>query len=232
MIADRVAGRLDEFLTPELARWSAFEPSLRDPMAEIRRLVLSGGKRLRPAFCHWAFVGLGGDPDDPVVVDAGAAFELMHAFALFHDDVMDDAASRRGEPTTHTVFAERHRGRRLGGRVPAVRRGHRDPDRRSRVRLLRSAHAARQRHGVAGLERAADRAQHRPGARHARRGAGASRRRPRRAHLSLQVGQVHDRTAAPPRRGAGRARPIRRGGAARSATSGCRSATRSRCATT
>ena len=32
----------------------------------------------------------------------------MHAFALFHDDVMDDAASRRGAPTTHVVFAGRH----------------------------------------------------------------------------------------------------------------------------
>lgn len=77
-------------------------------MAEIRRLVLRGGKRLRPAFCQWGFVGVGGDPDAAIVVDAGAAFELMHAFALFHDDVMDDAASRRGEPTTHTVFATRH----------------------------------------------------------------------------------------------------------------------------
>ena len=95
-------------LTPELDRWSGLDADLRDPMAEIRRLVLSGGKRLRPAFCHWGFVAAGGDPDADIVVDAGAAFELMHAFALFHDDVMDDAASRRGEPTTHTVFAERH----------------------------------------------------------------------------------------------------------------------------
>ena len=77
-------------------------------MAEIQRLVLSGGKRLRPAFCHWAFVGCGGDPDDPAVTDAGAAFELMHAFALFHDDVMDDAESRRGERTTHRAYAGRH----------------------------------------------------------------------------------------------------------------------------
>ena len=78
-------------------------------MAEISRLVLAGGKRLRPAFCHWGFVGAGGDPADPMVVNAGATFELMHAFALFHDDVMDDAASRRGNVTTHTVFAEHHR---------------------------------------------------------------------------------------------------------------------------
>jgi geranylgeranyl diphosphate synthase type I len=108
-IAASVSRRLDEVLTPELDRWSALDPDLREPMAEIRRLVLSGGKRLRPAFCHWGYVAAGGDPADPIVVDAGAAFELMHAFALFHDDVMDDAASRRGEPTTHTVFADIHR---------------------------------------------------------------------------------------------------------------------------
>lgn len=107
-IADRVSSRLDGFLTVELGRWAELDPDLTAPMSEIRRLVLVGGKRLRPAFCHWAFVGAGGDPDDPMVTDAGAALELMHAFALFHDDVMDDAASRRGEPTTHTVFAERH----------------------------------------------------------------------------------------------------------------------------
>ncbi len=77
-------------------------------MEHIARLVLGGGKRLRPSFCHWGFVGAGGLPDDQRVVDAGAALELMHAFALFHDDVMDDAVSRRGTPTTHTVFAGAH----------------------------------------------------------------------------------------------------------------------------
>ncbi len=107
-IADRVAQRLEEVLTPELERWGAFDSALIDPMAEIRRLVLLGGKRLRPAFCHWGFVGAGGNPYASLVTDAGAALELVHAFALFHDDVMDDAASRRGEPTTHTVFGQRH----------------------------------------------------------------------------------------------------------------------------
>lgn len=108
-IAASVQQRLREFLEPEEQRWSAFDEDLAEPVREIGRLVLVGGKRLRPAFCHWGFVGAGGDPADPMVVNAGAAFELMHAFALFHDDVMDDAASRRGEPTTHTVFAAHHR---------------------------------------------------------------------------------------------------------------------------
>ena len=114
-IAARVEQRLREFLAPEEARWSAFDDDLAGPVAEIGRMVLVGGKRLRPAFCHWGFVGAGGDPADPMVVNAGAAFELMHVFALFHDDVMDDAASRRGAPTTHTLFTERHQQAQLAG---------------------------------------------------------------------------------------------------------------------
>jgi geranylgeranyl diphosphate synthase, type I len=108
LLASRVDVRLRDFLTAEEARWGDFDEDLVEPISEISRLVLSGGKRLRPAFCHWGFVGAGGDPDDPGVVDAGAAFELMHAFALFHDDVMDDAPTRRGQVTTHTVYAQRH----------------------------------------------------------------------------------------------------------------------------
>jgi geranylgeranyl diphosphate synthase type I len=107
-LAARVDVRLDEFLAAERDRWASFDNELAHPIDEIRRLVLSGGKRLRPAFCHWGYVGAGGGDNDQIDIDAGAAFELMHAFALFHDDVMDDAASRRGQPTTHTVAAEQH----------------------------------------------------------------------------------------------------------------------------
>ena len=85
------------------------DDDLAGPFAEIGRMVRSGGKRLRPAFCFWGFVGAGGAPDDERVLDAGAAFELMHAFALFHDDVMDDSSHRRGAPTTHAVYADEHR---------------------------------------------------------------------------------------------------------------------------
>jgi geranylgeranyl diphosphate synthase, type I len=109
-IAVGIEARLRTLLDHEIARWTAFDEDLRMPMEHIARLVLSGGKRLRPSFCHWGFVGAGGTPDDQRITDAGAALELMHAFALFHDDVMDDAISRRGTPTTHTVFADMHAG--------------------------------------------------------------------------------------------------------------------------
>ena len=63
-IAARVEARLRELIEHEYTRWTAFDPDLAAPLAEVGRLVLSGGKRLRPAFTHWGFVGAGGDPDD------------------------------------------------------------------------------------------------------------------------------------------------------------------------
>lgn len=89
-------------------RWADIDDDLDGPFDRIHAMVAAGGKRLRPAFCYWGFVGFGGDPDDRRVVDVGGAFELMHAFALFHDDVMDDAVRRRGAPTAHVVYAELH----------------------------------------------------------------------------------------------------------------------------
>ena len=107
-IATRVDARMDELLAAEVARWSAVDPDLADPLEGLRQLVVAGGKRLRPAFCHWGHVAGGGDPDDPRVVDVGAALELLHTFALVHDDVMDNSIRRRGRTTVHVRFAERH----------------------------------------------------------------------------------------------------------------------------
>jgi geranylgeranyl diphosphate synthase, type I len=107
-IASRVEGRLTTLVEREQARWSAVDPDLAAPLAALSSLLRSGGKRLRPAFCHWSFVGAGGEPEDERSVAAGAAFELLHAFALLHDDVMDGSAIRRGAPTTHTAFADEH----------------------------------------------------------------------------------------------------------------------------
>ncbi|MGH9002490.1 MAG: polyprenyl synthetase family protein [Acidimicrobiia bacterium] len=103
-----VEARMRELLEAEARRWSLVDEDLLQPLAALRDFVLAGGKRLRPAFCHWAYVGAGGDPDSPVVVDAGAALELLHTFALIHDDVMDGSARRRGRTTVHLDFASRH----------------------------------------------------------------------------------------------------------------------------
>ena len=91
--------------------WSPLQGDLKDVFVEIAALVLGGGKRLRPQFSHWGWVAAGGNAQSEESARIGAAIELLHAAALFHDDVIDDADTRRGRTTTHHNFAGQHASR-------------------------------------------------------------------------------------------------------------------------
>ncbi|HEY7134984.1 MAG TPA: polyprenyl synthetase family protein [Acidimicrobiia bacterium] len=107
-VDERVEARIATLLAREIEQWSEVDPALREPVLALRELVDAGGKRLRPAFCHWAYLGAGGDPAATMIDDAGAALELLHTFALVHDDVMDGSDRRRGLASIHRAFIDRH----------------------------------------------------------------------------------------------------------------------------
>ena len=102
---------LAEFLTLQVGSLELVDPALGSFARTTRDLVLGGGKRLRPTFAYWGWRGVVG-MDEPVesVLPAISALELMHTFALVHDDVMDGSATRRGAPTAHRIFAAEHTG--------------------------------------------------------------------------------------------------------------------------
>jgi heptaprenyl diphosphate synthase len=64
-----------------------------------RHLISAGGKRLRPFLVLLA--AQFGDPHDERLVPAAVALELTHIGTLYHDDVMDGAALRRGVPSAN-----------------------------------------------------------------------------------------------------------------------------------
>jgi geranylgeranyl diphosphate synthase, type I len=101
---DEQEARFDELITDADSRfqWLTVASSLRS--------FLAGGKRLRPTFCYWGWRGAGGDADDEGIVSAAAALELLHAFALIHDDIIDDSDTRRGAPSLHRQHAMLHEG--------------------------------------------------------------------------------------------------------------------------
>ncbi len=77
--------------------------------AHVAGTLAAGGKRLRPMLM---FISAGDAVSDDLVA-AGVAVELLHMATLVHDDVLDGAELRRGQPT---VFAS-------GGRVAATATG-------------------------------------------------------------------------------------------------------------
>jgi geranylgeranyl diphosphate synthase type I len=112
---------LRDFLVEQERAAAALDPAVTQLSCEVRRLVEAGGKRLRPAFVYWghrAAGGTGGATADEAadgVFTAAAAVELLHTFALIHDDVMDRSVRRRGRPTAEQSLAERHRSDGLRG---------------------------------------------------------------------------------------------------------------------
>lgn len=107
----RVESRLNTFVREQRERWHSVNPRAAQPIDAISALVRSGGKRLRPVFCLSGYLSAGGDPRSQMAVDASAALELLQAFALIHDDVVDNSALRRGTPTVHVAQAAEHTAR-------------------------------------------------------------------------------------------------------------------------
>ncbi|MGW0882166.1 polyprenyl synthetase family protein [Streptomyces sp. NPDC002671] len=65
-----------------------------------QHLVRAGGKRFRPLLVMLA--ARFGDPYAPNVVPSAVVVELTHLATLYHDDVMDEAAVRRGVDSVNT----------------------------------------------------------------------------------------------------------------------------------
>lgn len=81
--------------------------------SEVLRDFVDGGKCVRSIFMYLGW--LCGAEDDDAALRAAAGLELLHAFALLQDDVMDGAALRRGRPSGHVTFSRWHRHLRLSG---------------------------------------------------------------------------------------------------------------------
>lgn len=73
----------------------------------MRYAALGAGKRLRPVLTL-TVAEMFGAPERDETVDLACAVELVHACSLVLDDLpaMDDAALRRGRPTTHRAHGE------------------------------------------------------------------------------------------------------------------------------
>ena len=75
---------------------SKYPHSLYDPLNYIMQ---GAGKRIRPIILMLASEAFGGNPDD--ALSAAIAVEILHNFTLVHDDIMDNADTRRGRDTIH-----------------------------------------------------------------------------------------------------------------------------------
>ncbi|QLY34436.1 polyprenyl synthetase family protein [Nocardia huaxiensis] len=113
-----VEARLHGFFATRKEIVEPLGPVFVDAARALQDFVLRGGKRTRPAFAWTGWLGAGRHPEDPeadAVLTACAALELVQACALIHDDIIDSSRTRRGFPTVHVDYEERHRDQHWAG---------------------------------------------------------------------------------------------------------------------
>ncbi|MFH1424394.1 MAG: polyprenyl synthetase family protein [archaeon] len=89
-------GQIKKILKERSDPKSLYEP--------IEYHLLGGGKRVRPFLCMVSCEAVGGKKE--IALPAAVALELVHAFTLVHDDVMDKDEMRRGKPTIYKKWGE------------------------------------------------------------------------------------------------------------------------------
>jgi octaprenyl-diphosphate synthase len=95
------AAKIDAFMAEDL---TARETELDPLLTEILRYGLfTGGKRIRPLLVVLA-AGICGGARDRSAYRLGCAFEYLHAATLFHDDIIDTSATRRGKPSVYRRY--------------------------------------------------------------------------------------------------------------------------------
>ncbi|MCG6567101.1 isopentenyl-diphosphate Delta-isomerase [Tessaracoccus sp. ZS01] len=118
---DAAVAEVDQLIAAELnalgTEWGALIGDLgvdilADDLPQWLARLSSGGKRIRVRLAYWGFIAGGGAHGSESylrLLRITAALELLHLFALIHDDVMDESDSRRGHPSAHVEAADWHR---------------------------------------------------------------------------------------------------------------------------
>jgi geranylgeranyl diphosphate synthase type I len=107
-LTGRIDAELRRFLSEQRSSLAGADRGIGGLFDELDRVIASGGKRLRPLFCLLGYGAAGRRVDEPAI-RAASALELLHTFAIVHDDVMDRSASRRGVPATWVHLGGEHR---------------------------------------------------------------------------------------------------------------------------
>ncbi|MCA9379217.1 polyprenyl synthetase family protein [Candidatus Dojkabacteria bacterium] len=100
---------IEESFAGAEAQAQQISPVAAEAINLLKEYTLRKAKRLRAAFIYYSYLMLGGD-DKSAILNASISIEILHAYLLIHDDVMDQDSLRRGEPTMHKIYERIHAG--------------------------------------------------------------------------------------------------------------------------
>lgn len=97
---------LEQYLTRKISDISKYteDPSILNYINYLKKLSLSGGKRIRPYLAYSMYLMLCKQKNERIL-EFLVFLEVFHIFCLIHDDVMDKSSLRHGTPTAQIYIS-------------------------------------------------------------------------------------------------------------------------------
>jgi geranylgeranyl diphosphate synthase type I len=98
---DKINSILHDFLIKKLKEDGKYSPFIKELIENIIEFNMRGGKRIRPLLTIAAYKCF---QNDEKINLPSISIELMQAYLLIHDDIMDNADLRRGKNSMHKIY--------------------------------------------------------------------------------------------------------------------------------
>ncbi len=105
---EKINTALSNFLYKKLKKDGKYSSEIRELIKNLIEYNMRGGKRIRPVtviFTYRCFK----DGSDEEIIEAAISLELMQAFLLIQDDIMDKSDLRRGGETIHKIYGKKNK---------------------------------------------------------------------------------------------------------------------------
>jgi len=94
---------LEKYLNKAIKETAKNDSLMAETLRYIKKMMLAGGKRLRPALMYHGYLAAGGK-EKKKILQATIGIELINTYFLIHDDIMDQDEKRHGMETIHLYY--------------------------------------------------------------------------------------------------------------------------------
>jgi len=102
---EKVNYALKNFLNNKLSKDSRYSEEIKELIENVAEFNMRGGKRIRPILIIFAYKCF--KDEEHKIIDASICIELMQAYLLIHDDIIDNSDLRRGKPAMHKIYEKK-----------------------------------------------------------------------------------------------------------------------------
>lgn len=105
ILKEKIDKEIKDFFEEIIRETRGRDKFIAEELEYVKKVILSGGKRLRPAFMYYGYLAASGKEKEKII-KASVSVELIHCFLLIHDDIVDRDKKRHNLDTLNFRYSK------------------------------------------------------------------------------------------------------------------------------